>query len=530
MLFTSYGFILFLSIIVLVYYLVPGKIQWLILLLGSWIFYCFSGWPNLLFLAGTALCTYLCALRLSGLKTEEKVRIDDRRAELEKDVRKALRQREKKRQKNVLALGIVLCIGMLAIVKYADFAISNVNAFIGLTGSEHKLSYLNICLPMGISFYVFQSVGYLIDVYRGKVAAERNFLKYALFVSFFPQLVQGPISRFDELAKELYAEHPFERKAFAFGLQRVLWGFFKKLVIADRLLVAVNTIIDAPEEYKGAYVFAGMIFYAAELYCDFTGGIDITIGIAEMLGIRVTENFCRPYFSKSLKEFWKRWHISMGSWFTDYIFYPVSVSGIMLRITSKAGRKLGMAVSKRISVYISCLIVWTATGFWHGAGWNFVVWGLGNCVILLISQELEPFYRWFHKHTKFRDKRWWAAFGVVRTLLIVSLLRLFDCYRSVLLTFRMFGSMIGAKNWNVLADGSLLGLGMSAADYIVVLSGILLVFIISLVQRKEAVRVQISRLSYPLRFVLWFGLFLLVLVFGIYGQGYDATQFIYNQF
>ena len=215
---------------------------------------------------------------------------------------------------------MVLNIGMLAVVKYTNFVIHNINGILEVAGSGSRLSFWDIALPMGISFYVFQTMGYAIDVYQGKYRAEENFFKLARFVSFFPQLIQGPISRFDHLAKSLYEPHSFHGKTVAFGLQRILWGFFKKLVIADRLVVAVNTIIGDTASYRGIWVFVGMLFYALELYADFTGGIDITIGVAQTMGISVTENFIRPYFSKNIKEYWNRWHITMGSWFTDYIF------------------------------------------------------------------------------------------------------------------------------------------------------------------------------------------------------------------
>jgi len=350
-------------------------------------------------------------------------------------------------------------------------------------------------------------------------------------VSFFPQLVQGPISRFDDLSQSLFARHDFDAKTVSYGLQRMLWGFFKKMVIADRMLVAVNTIIRGPEEYTGAYVFVGMLFYAFELYADFTGGIDITIGIAEMLGIHVTENFRRPYFSKNIKEYWNRWHITMGSWFTDYIFYPISVCQPMLNI-SKASRKLlGDALGKRVPVYLSSFVVWFTTGIWHGASWNFIVWGLGNFVVIMISQECEPFYRWFHKKFPGVSDKWaFRAFQVIRTVLLMSSLRMFDCYRDVPLTFKMFGSMFTTFNWGEVLSGGLMGLGLTMVDYVILLAGLLLLFAVSMVQRSGKVRDKIAAKPMAVRTLLWYGLFLAVLLFGAYGVGYDASQFIYNQF
>jgi D-alanyl-lipoteichoic acid acyltransferase DltB (MBOAT superfamily) len=221
--------------------------------------------------------------------------------------------------------------------------------------------------------------------------------RLALFVSFFPQLVQGPISRYDDLSQTLYGPHAWDWTSASYGLQRILWGFFKKLVIADRILVAVNTIIRAPEEHQGFSCWSACCFYTLQLYADFTGGIDITIGsIAEVLGIRVKENFNAPFLARNITDYWRRWHISMGTWFRDYLFYPLSVSRPMLNLSRSARRKLGDALGKRVPVYLCTLIVWFATGIWHGSSWNFIVWGLLNGVVIMVSQACEPLYARFH--------------------------------------------------------------------------------------------------------------------------------------
>ena len=216
---------------------------------------------------------------------------------------------------------MVFNFGILAVLKYSGFTLLNVKSLLDFMNFKNNIPILRFALPLGISFYTFQTMGYIIDVYRDKYPYEKNIFKLALFISFFPQLIQGPISRFDDLKETLFGEHSFDAKAISFGLQRILWGFFKKLVIADRLLPAVNTIVRNPEEYQGVYVLVGMFFYAIQLYADFTGGIDIAIGVAEVFGIRLKENFERPYFSKSITEYWRRWHISLGSWFREYMFF-----------------------------------------------------------------------------------------------------------------------------------------------------------------------------------------------------------------
>ena len=301
---------------------------------------------------------------------------------------------------------LFLNLGILAVLKYTNFAIANINFFLDAFHAGEPISFKNMILPMGISFYTFMAVGYLVDVYRGKYPAKKGLFSFALFISFFPQVIQGPISRFDDVSDDMWADHKFDRRAVSFGLQRILWGFFKKLVIADRILTAVNMIIHDPATYDGIYVFLGMMFYALELYADFTGGIDITIGTAELFGIHLKENFHRPYFSKNIAEYWRRWHITMGTWFTDYIFYPISVSEPMLKFNKFARKHFGEYIGKRMPVYTASAVVWFATGIWHGAAWNFIVWGMMNFVVLMISQELEPCYKRFHKHFSVDGTLW----------------------------------------------------------------------------------------------------------------------------
>jgi len=528
MLFASYEFIFFLLCVFIIYYILPGKYQWIFLLIASYVFYFVANPFYLVFITTTSFTIYYAAQKMERLRLVFKEQGFPEGTG--KEEKKALKAKEKSREKKWMLAALLLNLGILAVLKYTNFAIANINSVAGLFGSGMTLERVNIILPMGISFYTFQAVSYLIDIYHGKYEAQKSFFRFALFVSFFPQLVQGPISRYSDLAASLYEPHKPEYKTVSFGIQRILWGFFKKLVIADRILVAVNSIIHDPDTYNGLYVFMGMMFYALELYADFTGGIDITIGVAQTMGIKVAENFERPYFSKNIKEYWKRWHITMGTWFTDYIFYPLSVSKFMRNLNKFARKHFGDYVGKRLPVYFSSFIVWLTTGIWHGASWNFIVWGLGNYVVIMISEELSPFYDFFHKHFDVQDKKWYRCFQIVRTVLIMSCLRMFDCYRDVPLTFRMFGTMFSRFNLGVLNAGMIEGLGLKPVDYIILLLGTVVLITVSLIQRKGSVREQILSLSIYKRYCIWFGLFLIIILFGAYGIGYDESQFIYNQF
>lgn len=530
MLFTSYSFIIFILLLFIIYYLIPKKYQWMLLLGASYLFYCFAGVKYILYILLTTISTYVVSYKISELQKNQSEYLKEHKGELSKEEKKAYKDSMKSKQWKWLLFCLLLNFGVLAVVKYTNFAIDNINYITQAFGGKGQLTFWKIALPMGISFYTFQTMGYIIDIYRGKYPPEKNIFKLALFVSFFPQLIQGPISRFDDLSRTLFQEHSYNSRNVSFGLQRILWGFFKKVVIADRILVAVNTIIRDPDKYQGIFVLVGMLFYAYELYADFTGGIDITIGIAEVLGIRVMENFDRPYFSKSITEYWRRWHISMGTWFKDYLFYPISVTKPMLNLSKFSRRRFGDAIGKRMPVYISTIIVWFTTGIWHGANWNFIVWGVMNGVVILISLEFEPFYNWFHNKFDVKNSFLFRLFQVLRTILLMSSLRLFDCYRDVPLTFKMFGTMFTNINIRELFNGTLMNLGLKIADYGVLLIALIILLTVSLIQRSGSVRCKLAEKPQGLRYLVYYLLIISILIFGAYGVGYDSSQFIYNQF
>lgn len=542
MLFTSYGFIAFIFALFAVYYLAPKKSQWAILLGASYIFYAFAGLDCLGFILFTTISSYVVARIMGASAKKEKAFLDEKGSSMEKEERKKYKAATKKRRFYVLVTGLVLNFGLLAVIKYTAFAIFNVNRITAVFG-HGGFDIPDLLLPMGISFYIFQTMGYLIDVYRGKTEAERNPFRLALFVSFFPQLVQGPISRHSDLAPQLYAPHSFELRGFTYGLQRILWGYFKKLVIADRVLTAMKVLLERPEAgeaeiYSGVYVFLLIILYSVQIYADFTGGIDITIGIAQCLGITVKENFVRPFSSKSTKEYWNRWHITMGTWFTDYIFYPVSVCKPMMKVSKWSRKALGNNIGKRVPVYLATILTWFLTGLWHGAGWNFIVWGLLNCAVILVSQELEPLYAKFRgKFPRLTGSRTYGKFMAVRTFLLMGLIRSLDCYADVGRTFSMWGSMFTFKHIGSAVTGFLAlftqsgstFLGLTLVDYIIVVIGVSAVAVVSSLSAKRSVRERLYDRP-ALSWALCGALILAVVLLGAYGVGYDASQFIYNQF
>ena len=406
MLITSYSFLAFAGGLLLLYYLIPKRAQWGLLLAASYLFYAFSGIKYLAYILATTVVTYLIGCKIGDLRDHQDAFLKEHKALLSREEKKDYKANIKKKQQRWLIAALLFNFGILAVIKYGNFVITNVAGLFGVTSED---PFLRLALPLGISFYTFQTTGYLIDLFRAEYKPERNFFKFSLFVSFFPQLIQGPISRFAELSKDLFTPHDYNSQQVAFGLQRMLYGYFKKMVIADRIINGLSTIYGDPATYTGTYAFVGMLFYAINLYMDFSGGIDIVIGLAQAMGITLPENFKRPYFAVSLKDYWHRWHISLCNWFKDYLFYPISTSPKLLALSKKwkaAGRE---GLARRFTVYLGTTTVWLSTGIWHGASWNFILWGVLYGVLLMI----EKFVPAIHKMP--------AVLGHAYTLLMVMI-------------------------------------------------------------------------------------------------------------
>ena len=346
------------------YYVCPLRLRWVLLLLLSYGFYLTCGLSALPFIALTTLTTWAGALVIARVGESGKAYLRAHKAELTAEAKKAQKARTRSRQRVWFFAVLLLNFGVLAVLKYLNPVMAWGASLLG--GSAPSLG---LVLPLGISFYTFQSMGYLIDVYNGKYAPEKNPAKFALFVSFFPQLIQGPIARFDQLESQLVTPHRFDLDGIERGLLLMLWGWFKKKVIADRALSLVEAVFGNQNAYGGAVIVVGVLFYSLQQYADFSGGIDLVTGIAQLFGIQLAPNFKRPYFSVSLGDFWRRWHISLGSWFRDYVYIPLGGSRV----------RLGRWV-------LNLLVVWGLTGLWHGAAWTFVLWGLYFAVFLLLEK------------------------------------------------------------------------------------------------------------------------------------------------
>lgn len=520
--FTSISFFVFVAVLLFVYYTVPKKLQWIILLAASYIFYLSAGIEYLFFILFTTITTFVAARIINARLLKQKAYLSEHKTDLSKEDKKEYKSKIKQKNQLILVVYLILNFGVLAICKGLLITPFNIMA------ESTPLSFLSFGLPLGISFYMFQSVGYVVDIHRGMVSAERNFFKTALFVSFFPQLVQGPISKYSQLASQLYSEHNFDSKNISYGLQRVLWGFFKKLVVADRIAAAIGTL--KSPQYEGVGFLLLATFYAIQIYSDFTGGIDVAIGLSETLGIKMTENFIRPFFSKNIAEYWRRWHISLGEWMKDYIFYPISVCSPMRKLSKFTHQKLGH-LGKRIPVYIASVITWFTTGIWHGFSPNFILWGMLNCFFIVLSEELVPLYGKFHKRFGLKNKKLYGIFEIVRMFTLMNLIRVVDLFPNTSQYFSKMLSLITRPNIALLFDGTLLDLGITPLDYTIIAFGIIVMFVISLLQEKKGpVRDILSKKPAIVRYLLFFILFLIVILAGRYGIGYDANNFIYNQF
>jgi D-alanyl-lipoteichoic acid acyltransferase DltB (MBOAT superfamily) len=501
--FTSIPFIAFLCLTLLVYYILPRRARWVLLLAASLGFYAFSGWDNLCYMAFVILSSYAAGCFIQKTNDQTKAYLAEHK-DLPREEKKAYRAAQKRKSTAWLVTAMLLNFGVLAAVKI--LALPQIGGI-----------FTDYVMPMGISFFTFRTMGYLIDVYRGKHPAQCNLAKLALFTSFFPAVIQGPISRYDSLSKTLFEGTGFSLDVFGKGAERIIWGYFKKLVIADRLLVMVGTLTGTPGEYEGLYTLLSIVIYAAALYCDFTGGIDITIGIGETMGITQEENFLSPFRSLNIFDYWRRWHITMGTWFKDYIFYPISVARPMMKLTKWCKKHLGDKTARRVPVYIATLVTWFATGIWHGASWNFIAWGIANALVIVASQELQPLYQKFHLRFPKMKGKGYDSFQIIRTFILMSFIRAFDIYPGVIGTLKQLSTIFWKPSPAKFIAGGLTSLGLDTAGLIAAAAGLAIVIASSFIKKRPPAIV----------FAL---LVIAILIFGVYGLGFDAAQFIYNRF
>ncbi len=526
----SFTFIAFCVVLVIVYYLVPVRFQWWLLLAASLFFYAFSGLRNLIFVLITASSTYGATFLLQREADEQKAWLKENRATVSKEEKDAYKNKIQFRRRMILAAALVLNFGLLCYFKYLLFLLDGINSLIGVLGGETVLDAWEIIVPMGISFYTFQTMGYLMDVYWKKYKPEKNFCKVLLFVSFFPQMTQGPISDYQVLTSELFKDHTFAYHQFSWGCQRMIWGFFKKMVLANILAEYVEDVFMNYPSYSGITTLIGAFMYSIQIYADFSGYMDIVCGLCEILGIKLTENFNRPYFSKSIAEYWRRWHITLGAWFKNYLYYPIAMTKWAQRLGRWARKKFGNTVGDNLPATIALIIVWLTTGLWHGATWAYIVWGGVNGLFIIFSMWMEPTYAFWKKKLHINEHSfYWRAFQVIRTFTLVTFIKVLPEVGTLSEGLGLWAHIF-TEHTIPTSYRTLLPFVHSSIPLVLVILGTLLLFITSLIQRKQPIRQWLEdHTSYFGRIVIFAVLFILIMLFGYPLVG-TTGGFLYEQF
>ncbi len=498
MLFNSYEFLLFFPIVTLIYFLIPHKVRYIWLLIASYFFYmCWNAKYALILLFSTFV-TYMSGLLID--KAEVKIQDEKKR---------------KRYKKLFVALSFILNLSILFTFKYFDFAVDNINKVLAHMNMQLLSPAFDVILPVGISFYIFQALSYTMDVYRKDVKVEKNFLRYALFVSFFPQLVAGPIERSSNLLKQMYEKHKFDFARAKDGIILMLWGMFQKIVIADRIAIVVDTIFNNFPKYGGAYIIVGAVLFAFQIYCDFAGYSLIAKGAAKVMGFELMENFNSPYMAMSVAEFWRRWHISLSTWFRDYLYIPLG------------GNKKG-----KIRKYINIMIVFLVSGLWHGANWSYVVWGGLNGLFQVIGDLTknlrEKAVKLLHLNRDSASNKIWR---ILCTFTLVDLTWIFFRASGCKVALKMIKSIFTTYNPWILFDGSLYKLGIDEKSFRFMIISILILIIVDFVKWKgKTIRDWVQKQELWFRWTFYIVLIFTILIFGIWGSGYEESAFIYFQF
>ncbi len=498
MLFNSLEFLIFFPIVVAAYFILPKKLKQFWLLIASYYFYMCWNAKYIFLIFFSTMITYGSGLLLEKIKTlpvEEK--------------------RRTRYKKLTVAFSFLLNLSVLCYFKYMNYFFSVIAAVFHAVHIELNVPAFDILLPVGISFYTFQALSYTMDVYRDEIYAEKNFFRYALFVSFFPQLVAGPIERSKNLLRQLDKSQKFSFEAAREGLLLMLWGFFLKIVLADRIALFVNTVYGDSQTYGGGYLIAATMLFAMQVYCDFYGYSVIAAGAAQILGIRLMENFHAPYFAASVAEFWRRWHISLTSWFRDYLYIPLG--------GSRKGKWRG---------HLNTMIVFLASGLWHGANTSYVIWGGMNGLYKIAGEIGKPLRDKMISVLKLnRNSLGHRMLQTVITFVLVDFSLIFFRADGLMDALRIMKQIIVVRNPWIFFDGSLYECGLDRANFWLMMFSLCILWFADYCKVKGIqVRQVIIRQDYWFRWLFIAFSICGILTFGIWGAGYDAADFIYFQF
>ena len=490
MLFNSLEFLIFFPVVAAVFFLLPHRFRGLFLLLASYYFYMCWRVEYVLVIIFLTCIDYWAGIKMADCK-------------------------DSNLRRTFLIVSLGANLGLLFSFKYLSFLNESVRSVLQLLGVSYDVPYLNILLPMGISFHTFQTMAYAIDVYRGNQKAERSFLKFALYVAFFPQLVAGPIERAGNLIPQFYKKHVLSSSNLVYGLRRIVWGFFKKVVIADRLALLVNRIFNDPQQYQGIPLIIAAVFFAFQLYCDFSAYTDIAIGSARVMGFKLKENFALPFSATSVRDFWNRWHISLSSWVKDYLYTPLFLA---LR-----------GLSPHYRLYASLMISMVLFGLWHGAGWNFIFFGFYWGVWLVLYAMLSPIFRhWLQFKNPALEGAWFGA-RVIFTFIIMAVGMIFfranslnDAFYIIthLLDFSTTSQWLEAMS---IKNNTVIVMGLSKLD---------IVFSFGLILFSQAFYwFQLRKGLFAVKpAVMRFTFYYILIVLMIFLGKFDKSPFIYFQF
>ncbi len=495
MLFNSINFIIFFPIVVCAYWILPDKIKQYWLLAASYFFYmCWNPKYILLLMASTVI-TFFSGIVMEHVKKSDMTEADKARA-----------------KRLTLVVSLLLNLGLLFYFKYINFALSSLESLLGALGITVSVPAFDIVLPVGISFYIFQALGYSIDVYRDEIYAEKNIFRYALFVSFFPQLVAGPIERSKNLLKQLATPGHFSYADVRAGLITMLWGYFIKMVIADRVGLLVDTIYEAPADYSGMQLVLAVIGFSIQIYCDFMGYSIIAKGSAKVLGYDLMSNFEMPYLATSIRDFWRRWHISLSTWFRDYLYIPLG------------GNRKGLARK-----WFNLMITFLVSGLWHGANVTYILWGGLHGVFQIIEDAFR------HVFGSIADKITnkalgfiWKIVNILKTMILSSLAWVIFRASDMSQVLDIFNGLNGMDNWHqVLFEGGIYSLGIDRIGLIIIVISLLILFVSS-IMRECGINLLawISSRNFVIRYAIYWSLLILIICsLDITGQ-----EFIYFQF
>ncbi|MCZ8516893.1 MBOAT family protein [Paenibacillus filicis] len=483
MLFNSISFLVFFPTVTLGYFILPHRLRWILLLAGSCYFYMAFVPKYILILAFEIVVNYFVGIALE--KTDGRLK------------------------RGILTFGILVNVSVLFLFKYFNFFNENIALLAHWLHWNYGLGSLSLLLPIGLSFHTFQSIGYLIDVGRGRQAAERHFGIFSLFVMFYPQLVAGPIERSGNLLRQFYEKHEIDLDRMASGLKLIIWGLFKKMVIADRLADVVNKVYGEPSSYSGPALITATIFFAVQIYCDFSGYSDIAIGAARVMGFRLMENFRQPYFSQSISEFWRRWHISLSTWFKDYVYIPLGGNRV--------------AQWRRL---FNLFVTFTVSGIWHGANWTYVIWGALNGCYLIVSVLTEPMRNAMVKRIGLNKIPF--LHQIIRMLITFTLICfswIFFRASSLSSALDVIGHLTSFSHYRVTSLSKVI----PQTELIIDAALLAVLLIVDLIQEKKGTWTVLSRIPLGFRWFFYYAILFAIFVLGVYDVAYK-TSFIYFQF